>query len=352
MSVNMFRLRLTIDCQPRTKKGQPHQRTTGVASANSIQGRTCPELRCAQGQEHESQQRDAQRDADPQTPNHAVELRGIFFARAVARLERHAAFGASSRAELVDLGIHGADVLGLPLGLGRRRGVHGWLRGKELLWIGLKLRGAALPAEDVGGASVLNDSGCFGGVDLHPADRVQPGFDHPMASFQPAWISSLFMGAAVRKPRIIAICIMNQYAGLFGCRCGRGNNAEEDQRHPAVHAELEGDDRKGLSALMAAQTALKRRKMAHGLNAEVLKDDAQGPGCEKVKDEAGPQGGAEEGDGESEERELDDHVRKRAACSRSGWRQRQSAARWASYAPAASAARARSAASSSAHPGP
>ncbi len=33
----MFRLRLTIDCQPRTKNGQPHQSTTGVASTSSIQ---------------------------------------------------------------------------------------------------------------------------------------------------------------------------------------------------------------------------------------------------------------------------------------------------------------------------
>ncbi|OPY59772.1 MAG: hypothetical protein A4E57_04665 [Syntrophorhabdaceae bacterium PtaU1.Bin034] len=32
----MFGLRLTTDCQPRTKKGQPPQRTTGVARASSI----------------------------------------------------------------------------------------------------------------------------------------------------------------------------------------------------------------------------------------------------------------------------------------------------------------------------
>jgi hypothetical protein len=34
MSVNMFRLRLTSDAQPRWKNGQPPQRTTGVASAS------------------------------------------------------------------------------------------------------------------------------------------------------------------------------------------------------------------------------------------------------------------------------------------------------------------------------
>src|SRR3990172_3405701 len=35
MRVNMFRLRFTTDCHPRTKKGHPPQRTTGVPSASS-----------------------------------------------------------------------------------------------------------------------------------------------------------------------------------------------------------------------------------------------------------------------------------------------------------------------------
>ena len=33
MSVNMFGLRLTTDCRPRTKNGQPAQKTTGAAPA-------------------------------------------------------------------------------------------------------------------------------------------------------------------------------------------------------------------------------------------------------------------------------------------------------------------------------
>ena len=33
----MFRLRVTIDCQPRTKNGQPPHSTTGAASASCIQ---------------------------------------------------------------------------------------------------------------------------------------------------------------------------------------------------------------------------------------------------------------------------------------------------------------------------
>jgi len=34
--VNILRLRLTIDCHPRTNSGHPAHSTTGVASANSI----------------------------------------------------------------------------------------------------------------------------------------------------------------------------------------------------------------------------------------------------------------------------------------------------------------------------
>src|SRR5436190_24381816 len=37
MGVNMFGLRLTIDAQALSKKGQPAQNTTGVASARPIQ---------------------------------------------------------------------------------------------------------------------------------------------------------------------------------------------------------------------------------------------------------------------------------------------------------------------------
>ena len=39
ISVNMLSERLTIDAQPRAKKGRAPQTTTGVASASSIQMR-------------------------------------------------------------------------------------------------------------------------------------------------------------------------------------------------------------------------------------------------------------------------------------------------------------------------
>ena len=39
--VNMLRLRVTSDCQPRTKNGQPAHSTTGVASTIWIQFEVC-----------------------------------------------------------------------------------------------------------------------------------------------------------------------------------------------------------------------------------------------------------------------------------------------------------------------
>src|SRR6266849_7146789 len=45
ISVNMFGLRLTSDDQKRWKKGQPPQRTTGVARRNSMPFRTAG-VRC------------------------------------------------------------------------------------------------------------------------------------------------------------------------------------------------------------------------------------------------------------------------------------------------------------------
>src|SRR5665213_850548 len=49
MSVNIFKLRCTTDCQPLTRNGNPHHRTTGAASANSIQFHVLSERRCCSG---------------------------------------------------------------------------------------------------------------------------------------------------------------------------------------------------------------------------------------------------------------------------------------------------------------
>src|SRR5208282_849116 len=45
----MLRLRLTIDRQPRTNSGEPAHSTTGVASINSIHGRSVPGITCESG---------------------------------------------------------------------------------------------------------------------------------------------------------------------------------------------------------------------------------------------------------------------------------------------------------------
>ncbi len=42
MSVNMLSERWAMDCQARTKNGQPHQRTTGVLRMNCVQRETSP----------------------------------------------------------------------------------------------------------------------------------------------------------------------------------------------------------------------------------------------------------------------------------------------------------------------
>src|ERR1035437_2504860 len=47
----MLRLRCTTDCQPLTKNGNPHHRTTGVARANSIHAHTLAENKCCIGME-------------------------------------------------------------------------------------------------------------------------------------------------------------------------------------------------------------------------------------------------------------------------------------------------------------
>ena len=49
MSVNMLVERLMMDVQPRWKKGQPPQRTTGVASNNSIHGSQPTGSACSTG---------------------------------------------------------------------------------------------------------------------------------------------------------------------------------------------------------------------------------------------------------------------------------------------------------------
>ena len=85
----MFRLRLTIEAQPRSKNGQPPQSTTGVASTNSIQpiarieSKCCKRLAGKHVGHAEKQERERKRDADPESARHGHEF-GIFFFVAAA----------------------------------------------------------------------------------------------------------------------------------------------------------------------------------------------------------------------------------------------------------------------------
>ena len=81
MSVNMLGERLTNDCHIRTKNGQPHQSTTGVASTSSTSGSAPagkPGVQCS-GEEHprhgEEDQRRREQRTDPEPPRHVVKFR-------------------------------------------------------------------------------------------------------------------------------------------------------------------------------------------------------------------------------------------------------------------------------------
>ena len=89
ISVNIFRLRFTIDAQPRSKNGQPPHRTTGVAS----RARTS----CGARPDTSSPQHHGQRKAEPESPRMPV-FRVHFFQRRGGEsrgLQRHSAFGQS-----------------------------------------------------------------------------------------------------------------------------------------------------------------------------------------------------------------------------------------------------------------
>ena len=114
----MLRLRLTTDAQPRWKKGQPPQRTTGVARTNLIQASfrrksVAERLRPQHGGHGQDDQRRGQRQADPKSPRHEAEF-GVdgLFPRNGKGFQRHAALGARARAAVADLRIHGASVYG------------------------------------------------------------------------------------------------------------------------------------------------------------------------------------------------------------------------------------------------
>ena len=116
ISVNMLRLRLTIDSQPRTSSGHPAHSTTGVARASSIHVRAAcgyhapPRHHARHFDQH---QRNRQRDAYPEAPRHVRQLgRGLVAGAHDARLQRHPADWTIARLRTDDLRMHRADVFG------------------------------------------------------------------------------------------------------------------------------------------------------------------------------------------------------------------------------------------------
>ena len=171
----MLGLRWTIEAQPRSKNGRPHQATTGVASASSI---------------HPAARGDIQRcTGSPRSGPMAMTRSGIVSAAPTFRrrlkstssglgpasagrhalgLERHAADRADARALLHDLGMHGAGVERAG-GLGLRVGC---LRVEIALRIGDELLAAARTAEVLAHAGVLVRVPGRRHGDRHAADGI------------------------------------------------------------------------------------------------------------------------------------------------------------------------------------
>ena len=115
ISVNMLRLRVTTDCQPRTKNGQPAHSTTGVANASWIQLDSVaidPAMRADEMRAHlQDDDRKRQHEADPEAARHVGELGiGPAVGGRELGLERHAADRAGAGADLPDLRMHRAGV--------------------------------------------------------------------------------------------------------------------------------------------------------------------------------------------------------------------------------------------------
>ena len=117
MSVNMFGLRLTTDCQPRAKKGAPPHTTTGVASASWTQipalgGDEVPRAPRQHLAHRQQEHRQGQRQTDAESPRHVHELFVLRFVRGhLQRFERHAAQRAGPGPDLAHLRVHRARVL-------------------------------------------------------------------------------------------------------------------------------------------------------------------------------------------------------------------------------------------------
>ena len=170
----MLRLRDTIDRAPRTKNGQPAQRTTGVARTqlNPVRRlRTDDRVEVRNVAGHfERRHGNRQRHGDPEPPRHVDEFRirpGLGGRR--LGLERHAADRAASRPDLADFRVHRA---GVDRSRGRARRRFGRRFADVALRLGEELLAAAGAAEMVRLARELGAVPGGRRVDAHAADRI------------------------------------------------------------------------------------------------------------------------------------------------------------------------------------
>ena len=176
----------------RSRNGQPHQSTTGVASSSSTspctrgvsrRSRRCPGSIAPIATASE-RQREPERDAE--AAEHVVELGvalGCFGHQ--LRLERHAADAARAGLRLDDLGVHRTDPLRRRIGRGHQSGWHaGGRRGRAhrrrsrpfrepVVGIRREALAAAWIAEEVARAGMIERAATRRrGIDAHAADGV------------------------------------------------------------------------------------------------------------------------------------------------------------------------------------
>ena len=115
ISVNMLRLRVSSDCQPRTKNGQPAHSTTGVANTSWIQfdrRLVDPAVTADQVAAHlQDHRREREHQADPEAARHVGKFGiGRRIEAGDLGLQRHAADRAIAGTDLADLRMHRAGV--------------------------------------------------------------------------------------------------------------------------------------------------------------------------------------------------------------------------------------------------
>jgi hypothetical protein len=101
MSVNIFSERLTSDCNPRLKNGQPAHTTTAVCMRNHVRHSQTKDRKCERG-------------ANPEPPGHVTQLGVVLFAASdhVLRFQRHSANRAVAWLILLDPRMHRAGING------------------------------------------------------------------------------------------------------------------------------------------------------------------------------------------------------------------------------------------------